>query len=482
VSRATARRADGLWWLSPVGSLSLLVPVTLWLTARLSDADFELFYREPKSVTGATLLLITVAVIVLATVAQLVAAMVPARVERPLLPAAGPAPRQLRTAARVLFWLTVLGYVAYFASGLARGVTLTDLLNAVVSQDNYGADLKESFGGIAGLTTLTQCGIAFVVVSTHLLRRGRDRVLLGQLVLVLLLALLRSYVASERLALIEVAVPLIVILAMGARNNRRRAPRVLARVAPLVLAPLLLMLFAAFEYSRSWQYFKTRTDEPFALFSLIRFVGYYATSYNNGHLQLTHGTFPGRLPLNSLSALWDAPAISSLHLYERLSAPVPATSDDLLARFANPEFNNPGGVTTPFVDFGLVGGFLFLVLLGVGLGLLYRGFRSGSIVGGLLYPVALIGLFDLPRYLYWTQGRVVPTWVCLAVVAAVLVRADKRRRGGTQAGRARRRLSRAVHSAPEPVPAVPAAFLPAPAPARVPVGAGAGSHRARGGS
>jgi oligosaccharide repeat unit polymerase len=427
VSRsAPTRTGRGLWWLSPLGALSLLVPVTLWLTNRLTNADFELFYREPKAVTAANLLLVTVAVVVLASVAQFVAAVAPEREPRPLMPPGRPVPRQLRTAARVLFWLTLLGYVAYFASGLARGITPVVIVRALVSQDTYGVDLKNSFGGIAGLTTLTQCGIAFVVVATHLLRRGRDGRLLAQLALVLVLTLVRSFVASERLALIEVAVPIIVILAMGARNSQRPARRVVARIAPVVLAPLLLVLFGAFEYSRSWQYFKTRTDEPFALFSLIRFIGYYATSYNNGYLELTHGTFPGRLPLNSLSAFWDAPGISALGLYDRLSAPVPATSDNLLERFANPEFNNPGGVTTPFVDFGLVGGFLFIVLLGVVIGLLYRGFRNGSLVGALLYPVVLTGLFDLPRYLYWTQGRVVPTWVCLIVVAGVLYRAEAR--------------------------------------------------------
>jgi oligosaccharide repeat unit polymerase len=447
--RTAARTGAGLWWLSPVGALSLLVPVTLWLTWRLDNEAFVLFYREPKSVTAGNLLLVTVAVLVLASVAQLVAGLVPAPRHRPLLPAGRPAPRRLRTAASVLFWLTMLGYAAFFLSGLARGVTPAAIVDALVKQDNYSGGLKGQFGGIAGLTTLTQCGIAFAVVATHLLLRRRDGRLIAQLVLVVLLSLVRSFINSERLALIEVAVPIVAILAMAARQSRRPGRRTLARVAPLVLAPLMLMLFAAFEYSRSWQFFKTRTDEPFALFALIRFVGYYATSYNNGYLQMEHGTFPGRLPLNSLSAIWDAPVISSLGLYDQLSAPVPATADNLLERFANPEFNNPGGVTTPFVDFGLVGGFLFIVLLGVVLGLLYRGFRNGAVVGALLYPVALTGLLDLPRYLYWTQGRVVPAWVALIVVAVVLIRADERVRN------LRPTFSRRP-AAPQPIP-VPAA-------------------------
>ena len=469
--RAPAAGGSGLWWLSPLGSLSLLVPVTLWLTHHLGTADFELFYREPKSVTSANLLLVAVAVLVLGGTAQLVSRL-GSGTGRQLVPAGRPVPRQLVAATQALFWLTMLGYATFFGSGLARGVTPADIVGALVDQDNYSDGLKGQFGGIAGLTTLTQCGIAFVVLAGHLLHRRGERRLVVQLVLVLLLSLVRSYVNSERLALIEVAVPAVVVAAMAARNSRRRVRRVAARLAPVVLAPLLLVLFGAFEYSRSWQFFKTRTDEPFALFALIRFVGYYATSYNNGYLQMTYGEFPGRLPLNSLAGLWDAPGISALDLYDRFSAPVPATADNLLERFASPEFNNPGGVTTPFVDFGLVGGFVFLVLLGIGLGLLHRGFRTGTVVGSLLYPVALIGLFDLPRYLYWTQGRVVPAWVCLAVVAVVLIRSADR-----SADRAPVLLRRppALRRPAPPVPA-PAVPVPAPvAPGRHPVGSGSRS-------
>jgi hypothetical protein len=202
-----ARPGAGLWWLSPVGALSLLIPVTLWLTQHLSTADFELFYREPKLVTGSNLALVTVAVLVLASVAQLTARLAPSGTQRRLMPPGDAVPERLRTAARVLFWLTMLGYVAFGASGVARGVRPADIVQAFANQDNYGVNLKGQFGGIAGLTTLTQCGIAFVVVAVHLLARKRDGRLLAQVLLVVVLALLRSYINSERLALIEIAVP-----------------------------------------------------------------------------------------------------------------------------------------------------------------------------------------------------------------------------------------------------------------------------------
>lgn len=413
-------RPQGLWWLSPAGALTLIIPGTLLLTARLNDLDFRLFFREPRSVPDSALLLMGAAALVLAAVAATTAA-TPARPGPLLVGEQGIRP-QHRTACTILFWLTLIGYGAFFGSAAARGVTPAEIVDVFVHQDNYTTGFKAKFTGVVGITTLTQCGVAFLVVAVYLLMRERNRRVLTQVVVVLLLTLLRSFLNSERLAMIEVAVPLVTIVAMAARRGRRTAPRVAARLAPLVLAPLLFLVFALFEYSRSWQFFKSRTDQPFAVFALVRLIGYYATSYNNGYVELMHDTYPGRLPRDSLSALWNAPGVSALDLYAKLSAPAPVTSQHILERFANPEFNNLGGLTTPFVDFGLVGGFLFFAALGVGLGLLYRGFREGTVTGALLYPVAMTGLLDLPRYLYFSQGRVVPAVVSLAVLAVVIGR------------------------------------------------------------
>lgn len=418
----TSPRARSLWWLSPAGALLLLVPGTLLLTFYLDDADFRLFYRATKSVPGDHLLLLAAAVALLGAVATFVARIPRRRPGTALLPGGLAVPRTLRRSAEVLFWLTVAGYVAFAATGASRGVTLSQVLQLLLSQNAYEGNLKDEFAGVAGITTLTQCGIAFVVVATYVLLRVRDRRLLLQVGVVLLLSLVRSFVNSERLALIEVAVPLVAVVAMAARHSAVPARRLAARAAPVVLAPLLLALFALFEYSRSWTFFSTRTDQPFPVFAAVRLAGYYATSYNNGYLQLEHATYPGRLPRESVSFFWEAPFVSQLGLYDLLGTTPPTTSQDVLARYANPEFNNLGGITAPMVDFGVLGGLVYLALLGAVIGLLYRGFREGTVVGALLYPVALTGLLELPRYLYLAQGRVVPAVLGLAVVGAVLLR------------------------------------------------------------
>ena len=45
-----------------------------------------------------------------------------------------------------------------------------------------------------------------------------------------------------------------------------------------------------------------------------------------------------------------------------------------------------------------------------------------------MYPVLFTGLLELPRYVYWTQGRVVPAFVVLLVLAHGMRRATPRGR------------------------------------------------------
>ena len=416
-------RSTAPWWLNPAVVVLLVVPITLLISLELTDAQFREQFREPKYLTAQTAQLALVAALVMAAVATLVIA--PGRrtstsqVEEPALW------RPFRRSASVLFWLTVLGYAAFGVSGALNGVSVAQVVGAFTSQTNYGGDFKEQFATVPGLTTLTQVGIAFEIVALYTLRLQREGRLVWQIVVVYLLATLRAFLLTERLALIELAAPLVAVLATGAVRHGRAPARRVVRLLPVFFVPVLLVVFAAFEYSRSWQFFKTRTELDFWPFMLLRMGGYYATAYNNGQLHLDHSTWPGRLPYDSVAAFWTAPGISSLGLYERWSAPAPAYAQDVLERYANPEFNNPGGLTTPFVDFGTVGGLVFFAVAGLVVGLLYRGMREGDITGSLLYPVAMTGLTDLPRLLYWSQGRVVPAVVALVAVSVVLHRARR---------------------------------------------------------
>jgi hypothetical protein len=263
------------------------------------------------------------------------------------------------------------------------------------------------------------------VVAGTLLTRQRDQYVLRRLGVVLLLGMARAFFLTERLAILELIIPAVGILAMHLAKRRAAASRLVA-AAPFILMPAVMAVFGAFEYSRSWAFYSQHTHGSFVQFVVDRLAGYYATAYNNGQLALMYASGGSRLPYGSIEALWTAPGMSQIDLYGRLTGHTePNDFGTVLTQHGNPEFNSPGGLAVPFVDYGTVGGLLFLFLAGLTLGVAYRSWRDGELWGALVYPVALTGLFELPRYLYWGQGRVAPAFVALFLVAWL---AGRRRR------------------------------------------------------
>lgn len=416
----------GVWWLSPVGAVLLVVPASLLGAWLISDARYRSEWTTPKVLTGAftvVMLLGLVALVLGASWGQLRNS----RVRRGRWPVLSTADRAtLHRAGTWTFRATMAGYAAMGALGLARGVSPVRLVLALVTFSTSDS-LKAAFSPVAGLTTFTQVGIAHVVVAGLLLHRrataAADRLVRRRLIVVLVLGALRAFLLSERLAVLELLVPLLAIAGLRLSVHRRGAARRLVRLAPVVLLPVLLAVFGAFEYARSWQFYKAHGGSSFTDFVVIRFAGYYATAYNNAAIADAHATFPGRLPYWVVEWFWTAPVVSQLHLYERFSGGS-ATDGFAIAvqQYGNPEFNNPGGLGVPFVDLGVLGGLLFLLALGVLAGRCWASALAGHPFGMLLYPVLLTGLFELPRYLYLCQGRVLPALVVLALIARRLSR------------------------------------------------------------
>ena len=64
--------------------------------------------------------------------------------------------------------------------------------------------------------------------------------------------------------------------------------------------------------------------------------------------------------------------------------------------------------------------------IGVIAGLLYRLFCHGSPLGLLVYPVFFVGLVEMPRYVYWGQGRATYAWLAIAIVLVLVYRRRNR--------------------------------------------------------
>ena len=417
-----------MWWLSPAGGVGILTLPTLILAAKTSDARYRFAWGTPKALTDDTVILASCGILIFIVAASI--SLLPAYTERgeywPNL-----APTQLRIlsgASGPLFWLTISGYVAFAASGWRNGIGVGTVVQALRGQDVYTGTIRTALGQITGVTSLTQVGMAFVVVAMLLLVQRRDRRLRRRLVLVLLLALLRASLVGERLAVLELLIPAASVLAFRQASAGRMRWRMLTKVAPAVLLPMLLVAFGAFEYSRSWVFYKTRTTSSYSQFVVERFAGYYATSYNNGQLALDFESYAGRVPYDSIQALWTAPGAS---LFGGYPAPEGFDPPGIQARdlelHGNPEFNSPGGLITPFVDWGTVGGCVYMFILGGIVGLLYRRCVEGKAFAVVLYPSMTTGLFELPRYIYWPLGRYTPSLVALCVVGYLLCRDGHRR-------------------------------------------------------
>ncbi len=419
-------RPTGVWWLSPIGAVSLVVPATLWIGAATSDKQFRFAWGSPKALTTSDALLFASGALVL-----VIAACLPLlRRDRaptgrwPALTTSDVA--LLRRAATPLFWITMAGYLAFLLSGLRNGLTPDLVLRALFEQDVYAGTLKTILVSVPGLTTLTQVGTAFVVVASLLLTQGVDAVLVRRLVVLLVLALLRASLLAERLAVLELAIPATAVLVLSQVQSGSVARRRLVRLAPALLVPLVLVAFGSFEYSRSWVFYSQHTSVSFPRFTVERLAGYYATAYNNGSLALEHERYTGRLPYGSVEAVWTAPGADLLGGYPAPDGRSP--TDDhtrTLELYGNPEFNSPGGLAIPFVDWGVPGGLLFFALIGTVLGLLHRACLQSGKAALVLYPAMTTGLFELPRYVYWSLGRFTPSLVALCVVGFLLVRRSR---------------------------------------------------------
>lgn len=327
--------------------------------------------------------------------------------------------RYLKKAYKTLFVLTLIGYALWGGMALVQGVGLGDLVAVLDRQESAISNLKAKIRPVAGLTTLTQFGPVAVVLG-FLLRKlragGRSYIL------IVLLSLSRGVFYAERLAIIEVIIPLILVAAITV--DRRSRWRKIVPIAPVLIAPLVWAIFAISEYTRSWVYYQQTTDMPFAQWVTYRLLGYYTTSFNNSALfaqahESTHA--PAYYTVN---AFWSAPGISSLTTHPGLND-IPASEwwPYVLERHSNPEFNNVGSFLTTYAEYGPILWGLFWLAFGLALGAIFTALSKGSLPALLAYSALFVAILELSRFIYPSLGRATPILIALIVIALTYPRA-----------------------------------------------------------
>jgi hypothetical protein len=321
---------------------------------------------------------------------------------------------RLYTAFTFLYRLALVSYGLWALVGLHRGVRVAHF-RAVLSGVPFASfELKQLLAPVAGVTTFTQTAPLVAALAGMLIRHGHGRLVRRPFALLGALALLRSYFFSERLALLEIGLPLIVawLLTPSARSpgERPRGP-LGTRLFPLAYLAAAGALFTAFEYNRSWAYYRQIQDVSYATFAAQRFLGYYTTPPNNAALVLDSDVGARAAPF---TMQW-ADELPLLGLVVNLYGDrVPFT--DLLGEIGNPEFNTEGALFAPAIDWGKGGSVLVWFVGGACLALVFERVRRGEAGFVPLYATLFLGIVESSRYFYWGLGR-----ATVPIVTGVLV-------------------------------------------------------------
>lgn len=387
------------WWAYPSRVVLFVHLPLLLLCAVISEADYAVYQHKSKFLTGSALFI---------AVAGLLAFAIAAIPSEPLF-TTGPRMKQLdaaklRRAIGVLAFLVLSAYAIFLFPVLAKPQIVLELISG---SSSAMFSLRETLNHIPGLTSFMALQSLLLILILSYRQLTGEAMPAGYLTIIaatIIACFLRAWLWSERLALIELALPFIILRFSPVAPQWREVTFAPLALAPLAGAIALALLFAAGEYFRSWQYYQYRYSGTFAEFIAVRLAGYYATALNNGAALITL-VDPFMAPLHT--AQW----IAKFPLWEWLGIDPGAdgfNTMNFLESYLNPEFNNMGGIFLPIADFGIVLGLICWAVMGWISGRLFNAFALGRISGLLLYPVWFTGIVEILRVFYWGETRFFP--------------------------------------------------------------------------
>ena len=415
---------SGIWWLHPgvvFGSAGVFLAFAAYL---IPEATYRDFWRTPKFFDQGALGVTLACVAVFAFGAFLGQAFLSRSVPRRDAAAAEAQPWGLLAKLfQVSFYLCLLGYALWIGLAIQRGMTIGTALDIVLGEKGAMYDARFTYlPTVGGVTTLTQFGTAAVIFGAILGFQQGWKEVRAKIGIVLGLAVLRAVLNSERFALIELVVPF-AACCLALRPQAGKFARLILNLAPPFGIAALFFLFTGFEYFRSWTNYYAGRDLSLWEFGATRLLGYYVTSFNNGAYFLSRLN-PLNAPYFTLHFLWGFP-LSSPIIKRLFPDPLLDSTDKwfyfpFLESDANVEFNNADGMLFPAMDFGVVGGLIYWLLIGILCGLIYALYQRRELTGLLLYPVLYLGLLEIPLALYWGEGRAFPSLCLLALTPIVI--------------------------------------------------------------
>ncbi|MFM0203762.1 O-antigen ligase [Paraburkholderia fungorum] len=388
---------NGYWWEDPARlMLFFILPLYALISMDLlgdQKAIGQLYFNGFYAFAGALFLVIVTAA---------------SYFGRTLTPTVIQAPVEIsRRVLDVLFVLSLIGYLTMMSGVITQPALILSFFNGEAN----AYDLLEVKGRIAGISTLTQVAVAYVPLYFYVFRtpvRGITRYKIYLLVL-LGLGLLRSFIFAERLALIELAIPLTVMFLKFRRSHR--PSRILA-LGPYAAIVPLVGFFIINEYNRSWESYYINIYNNIFEFAIDRLALYYSTALNNGAGVLKILGWGMGEPVFTFDWLFRFPMLGDLFQAGH------DFSADYLAFLSNngdPEFNNPSGIFVYFYEWGWFALFV-AAFIGWVFNRSYSGWRSANGFWCCAHSVFLVSLCEILRVPILFSGR---NFVSIAVLFIV---------------------------------------------------------------
>jgi hypothetical protein len=313
--------------------------------------------------------------------------------------------------------IAVAAYLLWFRDYVFNPLLLWRTLTGEFRPDRDNIELTP------GLTSLTNVAPVFFSIYAFRLCGPRGapmhRHMHGLFVALVCFTAFRVYAWSERLALVETAVPFALAAGFWLAASESQGARWVRWLGPFAAIPGLIAYFGAAEYARSWTSDTYAGKLSFWDFAIGRFASYYYTSLNNGAGLLSSFEWPTYKFEHVLGWLTRAP----LHigpLFVDLIGENPVDFHAFLVRYADPEFNSPSGLFGVVFDLGIPMGIVYFFVVATAGGYFFRAFRESRLVGVLLYPMFFMSFLEVFRYPYLGTPRAF-TWLLGIVVTLAWV-------------------------------------------------------------
>lgn len=391
------------WWSSPTGvAVGFLLPAMFMISLTGDMSHPALTIRGLRFLNDSYLLLGATMIVAIA-----IGGWIGARVE--LAPAQRHLddPRSWDRGAMVVGCIAMVAFLIWFKDFFLHPGVLFDLLTGEHKPNRDEIELTPGLTSLANTVPVFFSVYAYRLTDNSPLRPSRW---MHRLFIVLaVLTVFRVHAWSERLAMMEMAVPF--ALSLGRWLSRREHgwwPWV-RNVGPVAAIPLLIIFFGLAEYSRSWGSDTYQGKMAFWEFAVGRFASYYFTSLNNGAGLLATQPWPTFEFEFTAEGLHRAP-FGLGKVFSEAVGYHGSRLDWYLETYQDPEFNSPSGIFGAIIDLGVQGALVYMLAIGLASGAAFRLYRAARFIGVLFYPMFFISFLEIYRYPYLGQPRAL-TWM-----------------------------------------------------------------------